>query len=161
MHCTLVLPVSASGFVLLGRKARGFGAQKICGFGGKVKPGEGVADAAMRELCEEVGLDASYFGALERRGQLAFSFDDAPDLQLRITVFTCRLVCVDEEEVVVSGGDEFESPLSWHDPSSLPYGSMWPDAAHYMPLALGGCKDPNFDLAFSYQTKEGLGLKVL
>lgn len=161
MHCTLVLPVSTSGAVLLGRKARGFGKRKICGFGGKVETGEEVREAAFRELREEVDLDEASFGCLERLGQLTFSFDDAPGFKLCITVFSCRLIGVDEKDVVLSGGDEFESPLLWYDQSALPYGSMWPDAAHYLPLALASNKEADFDLTFSYETKEGDGLKVL
>ena len=40
--------------MLLGMKKRGFGTGKWNGFGGKVEVGETVADAAQRELEEEV-----------------------------------------------------------------------------------------------------------
>ena len=45
--------------VLLGRKKRGFGEGKIVGLGGKVEPGETLAQAAVREVLEESGIVVS------------------------------------------------------------------------------------------------------
>ncbi|HBY09281.1 MAG TPA: hypothetical protein DEH22_16440, partial [Chloroflexi bacterium] len=42
--------------VLLGYKKIGFGQGKYTGFGGKVEPGETVAEAALRELTEETSV---------------------------------------------------------------------------------------------------------
>jgi len=46
------------GKILLGYKKRGFGVNKYNGFGGKVDPGETLAQAAARELQEEAGIEA-------------------------------------------------------------------------------------------------------
>jgi 8-oxo-dGTP diphosphatase/2-hydroxy-dATP diphosphatase len=57
--------------VLLGRKKRGFGAGKWNGFGGKVRSGECLADAARRELREEAGIAAR---TMESAGMLEFIY---------------------------------------------------------------------------------------
>ena len=46
------------GEVLLIRKKRGFGANKYNGVGGKVEGGEGVLEAAIREIHKVLGKDA-------------------------------------------------------------------------------------------------------
>ena len=53
---TLVFVRRDDGAVLLGKKRRGFGVDKWNGFGGKVRSGESLRQAAVRELQEEVGL---------------------------------------------------------------------------------------------------------
>lgn len=156
-RCTLVIPLAMSGHVLLGRKARGFGVGKVCGFGGKVLDGESVEAAALRELQEEVDLEPTDLGALEYCGQLRFDFDDTPGFTLHIAVFLCR-VGVGRDCVISSRSDEFLSPLRWHHQSDLPFQAMWPDAAQYMPLVLSGCKGCTFSLHFTYKTKDGDGL---
>ncbi|MCQ4978256.1 NUDIX domain-containing protein, partial [Veillonella parvula] len=53
---TLVLPIDEQNRILLGRKKRGFGADKYNGFGGKLDDGESFRECAIRELFEESGL---------------------------------------------------------------------------------------------------------
>ena len=50
---TLVFPIDEHNRILLGRKKRGFGADKYNGFGGKLEAGESFRDCAIRELFEE------------------------------------------------------------------------------------------------------------
>ena len=58
---TLVFPIDEQNRILLGRKKRGFGADKYNGFGGKINAGESFRQCAVRELYEESGIrvDAS------------------------------------------------------------------------------------------------------
>ncbi|WP_311532655.1 NUDIX domain-containing protein, partial [uncultured Veillonella sp.] len=58
---TLVFPIDEQYRILLGRKKRGFGADKYNGFGGKINAGESFRQCAVRELYEESGIrvDAS------------------------------------------------------------------------------------------------------
>lgn len=51
----LLLKDVAENKVLLGYKKRGFGEGKWNGFGGKLEPGETVAEAALREMKEVSG----------------------------------------------------------------------------------------------------------
>ena len=53
---TLVFPIDEQNRILLGRKKRGFGANKYNGFGGKLDDGESFRECAIRELYEESGL---------------------------------------------------------------------------------------------------------
>lgn len=53
---TLVFPIDEQNRILLGRKKRGFGANKYNGFGGKLDDGESFRACAIRELFEESGL---------------------------------------------------------------------------------------------------------
>ena len=58
---TLVFLIDEQHRILLGRKKRGFGADKYNGFGGKINAGESFRQCAVRELYEESGIrvDAS------------------------------------------------------------------------------------------------------
>ena len=53
---TLVFPIDEQHRILLGRKKRGFGANKYNGFGGKINAGESFRQCAVRELYEESGI---------------------------------------------------------------------------------------------------------
>ena len=56
---TLVFPIDEQNRILLGRKKRGFGANKYNGFGGKLDDGESFRECAIRELYEESGLQGT------------------------------------------------------------------------------------------------------
>ena len=56
---TLVFPIDEQNRILLGRKKRGFGADKYNGFGGKLDDGESFRECAIRELYEESGLEGN------------------------------------------------------------------------------------------------------
>ena len=51
---TLVFPIDEQNRILLGRKKRGFRADKYNGFGGKLEAGESFRDCAIRELFEGI-----------------------------------------------------------------------------------------------------------
>jgi 8-oxo-dGTP diphosphatase len=72
--------------VLLGRKKRGFGAGKLNGFGGKIRPNETVCAAAVREVWEETGLAVSP-EALQPAGTVTFFFPGQPSFDLHVHVF--------------------------------------------------------------------------
>ena len=57
--------------ILLAMKKRGFGEGKWNGVGGKVKDGESIEEAAIREACEEISVIASN---LAKVAILDFSF---------------------------------------------------------------------------------------
>ena len=56
---TLVFPIDEQNRILLGRKKRGFGANKYNGFGGKLDDGESFRVCHSRELYEESGLQGN------------------------------------------------------------------------------------------------------
>ena len=61
--------------IYLGRKKRGFGKDKINGFGGKVDKEEPIEDAALRELYEESNLKG-YKDHLIKYGEIEFFFPE-------------------------------------------------------------------------------------
>jgi len=68
--------------VLLGYKKRGFGKKKYNGFGGKLKSGETIEMAAIREAKEEAGLTMkTYYKAAE--------IDFAESYPLRMHLYVC------------------------------------------------------------------------
>lgn len=62
--------------VLLGLKKRGFGQGKWNGMGGKVKDGESIIKAAVRETKEEVGVEMIDY---KKAALIHFYFPDDPD----------------------------------------------------------------------------------
>ena len=114
------------GHLLLIRKKRGIGAGKINGPGGKVEPGEAPLAAAVREVQEEIGvtpLDPSL------QGELRFRFSDG-------LLLHCMVYLAHRFEGTPHETDE-AVPL-WFPVDALPYGEMWDDDRHWLPLLLTG-----------------------
>ena len=113
--------------VLLGMKKRGFGEGRWNGFGGKVKEGEDIEEAAKRELQEEAGILAE---GLEERGILEFTFQDNPEL-LEVHVFHASHLIGEPVETE-------EMRPQWFSLGEIPFERMWPDDKLWLPLFLKG-----------------------
>lgn len=113
--------------ILLGMKKVGLGAGRWNGFGGKVEAGESIEAAALRELREEVCIEAI---GIAQKGVLEFSFDNDPKI-LEVHVF----------EVTTFSGEPKETDEMtprWFDIAQIPYDQMWSDDIHWLPLLLAG-----------------------
>jgi 8-oxo-dGTP diphosphatase len=116
--------------VLLGLKKAGFGAGKYNGFGGKVKAGETIETAAIREVKEEVGLVVSPED-LRPVGRLTFLFPANPAWNRVTTVFLARAW---EGEPAESA----EMRPWWCAVEDIPFGQMWQGDIHWIPRILAG-----------------------
>ena len=114
--------------VLLAMKKRGFGVGKWNGIGGKLKDGENVSDAAIRELQEEIGVGVTNED-LHEAGTLEFVYKDRPDWHQLCHVFM----------ISIWRGEPTESEEmrpEWYRFDNLPFSSMWADDPHWLPLVL-------------------------
>ncbi|OGF66568.1 hypothetical protein A3I27_02720 [Candidatus Giovannonibacteria bacterium RIFCSPLOWO2_02_FULL_43_11b] len=115
--------------ILLGMKKRGFGEGRWNGFGGKVKEGESIEEAAKREIREEARIEAE---EMTKRGVINFEFKGDPDT-LEVHIF----------EVIKFDGEPTESEEmrpKWFGADEIPFDQMWPDDRYWMPLFLAGKK---------------------
>lgn len=115
--------------ILLGMKKRGFGAGKWNGFGGKVEGLESMEACAIREMKEESGLSIEN---IERVGYLCFKMLETSKI-MRVHVFQSWTFSGDLLE-----SDEMRP--QWFRESQIPFSSMWPDDAHWLPRLLQGEK---------------------
>lgn len=113
--------------VLLGMKKRGFGVGKWNGFGGKIREGETIEEAARRELQEEAGIIAA---DLEPAGVCEFVLVNEPH-PLEVHIF--RVSDFDGEPA-----ESEEMAPQWFAEHEIPFDRMWPDDRHWMPLFLQG-----------------------
>lgn len=116
--------------ILLGRKKRGFGQGKLNGLGGKIQPGEGLRDAMVREVFEESGVRLRP-DALQDAGTITFWFPFESAFNHHVHVFV----------VTEWDGEPTESAEmapAWFALDAIPYGRMWADDAHWMPIVLAG-----------------------
>ncbi len=133
-----LLTIIKDGQILLQRKAVGrFGGGKWNGAGGKLKPGEDPADGVIREVLEETGLRIA---EPRRHGLLDHYFGDRSKPAWSVHIFS-----VTEYEGEPVGGEEGE--LRWFPVEEIPYGEMWEDDLHWLPLLLEG---RDFDGAFYF-----------
>jgi 8-oxo-dGTP diphosphatase len=116
--------------ILLGRKTRGLGTGRLVGPGGKVLPGEDFADAACREVSEEVGVTVLP-GHLRHMATLTYPFTDRPENSQRSFVYTATKfagVPVDSDELIPA----------WYRVEDIPWQAMWDDARLWLPRVLTG-----------------------
>lgn len=128
--------------VLLGMKKRGFGVGRWNGFGGKVKAGETVEEAALRELREEAGIIAA---RLERRGIIDFEFRGNPEI-LETHIFKGNGI---EGELQESE----EMRPQWFHVGEIPFANMWPDDKHWFSLFL---QDKKFRGRFLFDDSDNI-----
>jgi 8-oxo-dGTP diphosphatase len=121
-----LLFVVRQGRVLLIRKKRGLGAGKINGPGGRLEAGETVAECALREVREELGVTAV---GVEQRGELSFQFTDG--YSIHATVFLAT-DCLGEPR------ETDEAVPLWTALEAIPYDQMWADDALWLPILLSG-----------------------
>jgi 8-oxo-dGTP diphosphatase len=112
--------------ILLIHKKTGLGAGKVNAPGGRIDPGETAMHAAVRETEEEVHLTP---GNPEKRGELFFQFKDGYKLHGEV-FFSTRYTGTPVE---TGEADPF-----WCRIDEIPYGDMWEDDRHWLPLALKG-----------------------
>lgn len=127
--------VSSRDEVLLIHKKTGLGSGKINAPGGKLEPGETAAEAAVREVREEVGLAVR---DPQQAGVLRFQFTDG--LALHCTVF--RATEFDGEPFATREADPF-----WCAVDAIPFERMWADDALWLPGMLEG---KTFDGRFEF-----------
>jgi 8-oxo-dGTP diphosphatase len=116
--------------VLLGLKKVGFGSGKYNGFGGKVEASETVAEAAVREIREETGVEVAERD-LKRVGHFTLRFPARPEWDQVVHVFLAR-------EWKGSPKESQEMRPEWFGAKMIPYEAMWADDAHWLPGVLEG-----------------------
>ena len=121
-----MLFVVRDGQILLIRKHRGLGKGKLNGPGGRIEAGETPAEAAVREVEEELGIRAL---APRRRGELLFQFTSG--YSLRVFVYRC------ERFEGKPQATEEATPV-WTALGSIPYEEMWEDDRFWLPLLIRG-----------------------
>lgn len=145
-ECACLCFIIRAGRILLIRKKRGLGAGKINGPGGRLESGETALQSAIRETQEEVGVTPV---GLEQIGELRFQFLDG--YKLHVAVFTAR-DCIGE----LCETDE-ATPI-WTDLSQIPYGEMWQDDPHWLPLVL---KREIFSGVFVFEVETLLSYRIV
>lgn len=110
--------------ILLIEKKRGLGAGKVNGPGGRLEPGETLAQCAERETMEEVGVRPL---GVERAGEINFQFVDGYSLH-------CAVFRASGTEGALKETDEAK-PF-WESVSSIPYDRMWTDDKLWLPWLL-------------------------
>ncbi len=109
-------------------KKRGFGKNKYNGFGGKVKDGEDIKKAAIRELFEET-LICVYPENFKKRGNLIFLFPHSKDWNQKVHIFVAG-----EWEGKPKETEEMK-PV-WFDFKDIPFEKMWNDDIYWLPKIL-------------------------
>lgn len=133
MRPTTLCLLVREGEVLLAMKKRRFGAGRWNGVGGKLEPGESIAEAAMREIKEEIGVDVPE-DKLTKVGALKFFFPESKkDWEQEVHIFVAR-------EWQGEPAESEEMKPQWFRHSEIPFSEMWPDDIHWLPLVLAGKK---------------------
>jgi len=129
LQATLCIPLNGTQ-ILLGMKKRGFGVGKYNSFGGKVKLGETIEEATLREFQEESGL-YSKLEHLNKVAEIDFYFPYKPEWNQTVHVYTISTFSGEPQETE-------EMTFQWFNKNEIPYAQMWDDDKYWLPLVLEG-----------------------
>lgn len=129
--------LTENGKILLGMKKRGWGEGRWNGFGGKVEENETVEESAKREMLEESGITIH---TLEERGEIEFTYLDTGKI-MEVHIFK-----VLDYEGEFKESEEMKP--QWFNVNEIPFDTMWPDDAIWMPLFLA---DKRFKGAMTFK----------
>lgn len=131
-NVTLCFPVKGKPIneIYIGMKKRGFGAGKYNGFGGKVEPGEGIIDAAIREVLEEIGIKTNPSGMI-KVAEIEFIFPYREDDKWNQLV---HVYFIDKWTGQPKESDEMTVEV--FNPSKIPYNKMWQPDKEWLPVVL-------------------------
>ena len=110
--------------ILLIHKKRGLGAGNLNGPGGRLDPDESPLSGALREVREELCIDAIDPSLI---GELQFQFIDGYSIHV--------FVFIAEEFTGVPTETDEAVPM-WTPIDHIPYDSMWEDDRYWLPLLL-------------------------
>ena len=116
--------------ILLAMKKRGFGIGRWNGMGGKLKNGEEIENAAIRETNEEVGVTPKN---LKKKAVLKFYFPHHSDWSKKVTVYF-------SEKWEGEPSESEEMLPKWFKKNNLPFNSMWSSDIHWLKTVLEGKK---------------------
>lgn len=112
----------------LAMKKRGFGVGRWNGTGGKVEKGESIAEAAVRETTEEIGVVPR---KLEKIGTITFHFTEHSAFNQLVHVYVSESWEGEPRETE-------EMRPEWFRTEDIPYDAMWPDDRYWLPLLIEG-----------------------
>jgi 8-oxo-dGTP pyrophosphatase MutT (NUDIX family) len=115
--------------IALAKKARGFGSDKMNGYGGKLKDGESIEEAALRETREESTVICE---SIQKIAELGFIFSDNPNVILVAHTF------ISDKWIGDTTGTEEMGPAIWYALDEIPYDGMWPADSLWLRRALEG-----------------------
>lgn len=125
---TVTCFIVQSGRVLLQKRpADKVWAGMLNGPGGKINAGEDAADAIVREVMEETGLQLIN---PQPRGSLTLHIPSPVLVKLSVDIFTAN--------IFQGNASELEGTLAWHDRNALPFDSMWADQRYWLHAVLDG-----------------------
>ncbi len=116
--------------VMLAMKKIGFGIGRYNGVGGKVKEGESVEDATVREASEEIGVSVDV-SDLVKVGEIEFRFPDKGEWNQVVHIYTTETWSGEPTE------SEEMKPY-WYKVEDIPYNDMWEDDKYWLPKVLFG-----------------------
>ena len=117
--------------ILLAMKKRGHGAGHWNGVGGKVEGNETIEQAMVRECQEEIAVTPVAY-------QKVAVLDFYEHYQGAAGHIICNTFVATEWSGIPAETEEM-SP-QWFQISGIPYDSMWPDDAQWLPQVLAGAK---------------------
>lgn len=110
-------------------KKRGFGQGRWNGVGGKPEADESIAQTAIRECQEEIGVTPIAFRQV---AQLDFAFPaKRRDWDQRVAVYLCT-------EWQGEPTESEEMRPQWYSIGEIPYDTMWHDDQYWLPSVLDG-----------------------
>ncbi len=116
--------------ILLAMKKRGFGIGRWNGVGGKVKEGESVEDAAIREINEEIGVEVKKED-METVAKLEFIFVNKPEWNQEVCVYFIS-------KWIGEPTESEEMKPQWYMKTDLPFDKMWEDDPNWLPRVIKG-----------------------